>query len=348
MNRPGPRNLITDVPGLLVGHATDERAGTGVTTLVPDGAWAAAVDIRGGGPGVRETETLQPENVTAGVHAVTLAGGSVFGLAAADGVVSRLAARGIGLKLRPDGQPIPIVPTAVLHDLSNPGDKDWGEAPPYRELGRTSVDAAAAEFALGSVGAGRGAMAGYRKGGIGSVSLEFGGLIVGALVAVNPVGSVFMPDGVTYWAWPFEVDGEYGGRLPTGDNRAHDPAPDETRLASLGRLTPGANTTLGVVATNAALTKAELKRIAMMAQDGIARAVRPAHTPFDGDLVFALASGACPLPEDGARWQVIARIGSAAADCVARAIARAVHHASGERSASAVLRSGVAASKAAV
>lgn len=136
-----------------------------------------------------------------------------------------------------------------------------------------------------------------------------------------------MPDGETYWAWPFEIDGEFGGRLPSASGNARDPAPDESRLATLGRLKAGANTTLGVVATNAALTKAEARRVAMMAQDGIARAVRPAHTPFDGDLVFALASGAIALPEDGARWQAISRIGSAAADCLARAIARGVHHA---------------------
>ncbi|HEY0314908.1 MAG TPA: P1 family peptidase [Sphingomonas sp.] len=328
MNRPGRRNLITDVPGLRVGHATDERAGTGVTTLITDGAWVASVDIGGGGPGGRETETLQPENLVAAVHAITLSGGSVFGLAAADGVVARLSAAGVGMRLKPGGHCIPIVPAAVLHDLANAGDKDWGEEPPYRALGRASVDAASVDFALGSVGAGRGAMAGYRKGGIGSVSLDIGdGVIVGALVAANPVGSVFMPDGTTYWAWPFEMDGEYGGRLPVGDNRAHDPAPDETRLASLGRLTAGANTTLGIVATNAALTKSEAKRVAMMAQDGIARAVRPAHTPFDGDLIFALAGGARSLSDGGDRWREIARIGSACADCVARAIARAVHHA---------------------
>jgi L-aminopeptidase/D-esterase-like protein len=328
MNRPGLRNLITDVPGLRVGHATDERAGTGVTTLLPNGAWVAAVDIGGGGPGVRETETLQPENLVTGIHAITLSGGSVFGLAAADGVVARLSARGVGLRLRPEGHFIPIVPAAVLHDLTNPGDKAWGEEPPYRALGRASLEAASEDFALGSVGAGRGAMAGGHKGGIGSVSLDLGdGLIVGALAAANPAGSVFMPDGTTYWAWPFEIDDEYGGRRPTGDNRVHDLLTDESRLGALGRLTAGANTTLGVVATNAALTKSEAKRVAMMAQDGIARAVRPAHTPFDGDLIFALASGERMLSEGGNRWREIARIGSACADCMARAIARAVHNA---------------------
>ena len=327
MLKPGPRNLITDVPGLTVGHATDEAAETGVTTILCDVPWVAAVDVRGGGPGVRETETLAPENLVAGVHAVVLSGGSVFGLAAADGVVVRLSARGIGMKLRPEGHAIPIVPGAVLHDLAR-GRKDWGEEPPYRALGLASVDAAKQDFALGSVGAGRGAMAGYIKGGIGSTSLDLGdGLIVGALVAANPVGSVLMPGSDVYWAWPFEIDGEYGGRLPTGPANAHDPMPEEGRLAGLGRLSPGANTTLAVIATNAALSKAEAKRIAIMAQDGIARAVRPAHMPFDGDLIFALASGAIDLPPDGGRQRAIARIGSAAADCLARAIARGVHHA---------------------
>ena len=181
---------------------------------------------------------------------------------------------------------------------------------------------------MGSIGAGRGARVGHLKGGIGSASLLIGNdIVVGALVAANAVGSALMPDGKTYWAWPFEIDEEYGGRRPTGSANAIDPAPEESRLASLGRLVAGANTTLAVVATNADLTKGEAQRVAMMAQDGIARAVRPAHTPFDGDLVFALASGAVRLPIDGARWQAISRIGSAAADCLSRAIARAVHHA---------------------
>jgi L-aminopeptidase/D-esterase-like protein len=324
--RPGPRNLITDVEGLRVGHATDERAGTGVTVLLCPTPWIAAADIRGGGPGVRETETLAPENVVGGVHAITLSGGSVFGLAAADGVVNRLSARGVGLRLRPDGHYIPIVPTAVLHDLSNAGDKDWGEEPPYRALGAAAVDAASADFALGSVGAGRGAMVGYRKGGIGSASLDLdNGLTVGALVSANAIGSAHMPDGKAFWSWPFEIDGEFGDIAPDLSQRAIDPAPDETRLATLDRLSPGANTTLAIVATNADLDKGEAKRFAMMAQDGIARAVRPAHTPFDGDLVFGLASGALPLGRDSARQAKIARLGSAAADCLARAIARAVY-----------------------
>ncbi|MDH7639828.1 P1 family peptidase [Sphingomonas oryzagri] len=323
--RPGPHNLITDVPGLRVGHATDEAAGTGVTTVLTDGAWVAAVDVRGGGPGVRETDTLAPENLVPGVHAVVLSGGSVFGLAAADGVVARLSMRGVGLRLASEGKALPIVPSAILYDLSGDGDKDWGETPPYRALGLASVDAAAEEFALGSVGAGRGARAGQVKGGIGSVSLDMGdGLMAGALAAVNPVGSVFVPGGEIYWAWPFEIDDEFGGRVPDGTPLAHDPMPAEGRLT---RPQAGTNTTLVVVATNAALDKGEAKRVAMMAQDGIARAVRPAHTPFDGDIVFTIAGGTIALPADAGRQREIARIGSAAADCVARAIARGVFHA---------------------
>ena len=315
---PGPNDLITDVSGLRVGHATSERHGTGATVLLCDGLWPAAADVRGGGPGLREIEVMAPENHVAGIHAITLAGGSVFGLAAADGALVELSAAGIGLAMRPGGPTLPIVPGAILYDLNTPGDKDWGTEPPYRDLGRAAARAAlespsGARFALGSVGAGRGAMAGIAKGGIGSASLCLEhGLVVGALVATNPVGAV-SPDG----AWGFDGD----------------PFPDESRLALLGRLQPGANTTLAVVACNARLDKAEAKRLAMMAQDGLARAIRPVHTPFDGDVVFAMASGAIDLdplcgaaPRTRALW--LARLGAAAADALARAIVKGVRAAS--------------------
>jgi L-aminopeptidase/D-esterase-like protein len=327
MYRPGPKNLITDVPGFTVGHAADERVQSGVTVLRCAKDWPAGVDVRGGGPGTRETEALAPENLVGRAHAVVLAGGSVFGLAAADGVTTALSAEGIGLSLRPGSPAIPIVPAAVLHDLGNGGDKAWGLEPPYRALGAGALRAAAPDFALGSVGAGRGAMAGTVKGGIGSASIDLGGgLIVGAVVAVNSVGSALMPDGVTYWAWPFELNGEFGGSKPPGAQAdAGNPAPDESRLLALERLHPGTNTTLGAVACSAALTTAECTRVAMMAQDGIARALRPAHTLFDGDTVFALASGSVAPGEGQRRALQVSRIGSAAADCMARAIARAVY-----------------------
>lgn len=312
-----------------MGHATDEGARTGVTALLCAADWPAGVDVRGGGPGLRETETLSPENLVGRTHAVVLSGGSVFGLAAADGIASVLSGRNIGLRLKQDSIAIPIVPCAVLHDLGNGGDKRWGATPPYRHLGIRAVEGAGAQFSLGSIGAGRGAMAGLIKGGLGSASLALGdGIIVGALVAVNSVGSAVMPDGKTYWAWAFEIDGEFGGSAPPGAGMdLSDPAPEESRLKALGRLQAGANTTLGVVACNADLSTAECKRVAMMAHDGIARAIRPAHTPFDGDTVFALASGGIELGRDSLRAAHVARIGSAAADCLSRAIARAVHHA---------------------
>jgi len=325
--RSGKLNLISDVPGVLVGHAGDPRSRSGVTTVLFDTAWVAAVDVRGGGPGLRETEALAAENLMGRAHAIVLAGGSVFGLAAADGVAASLSARGIGVRLRGDSTAIPIVPSAVLHDLGNDGDKNWGLSPPYRDLGMRSLAGAAADFSLGSVGAGTGAMAGLIKGGMGSASSLVGEeLVVGALVAVNSVGSVLMPDGKTFWAWPFELNREFGGGgAPTDAMDLGDPIPQESRLRELGRLQPGANTTLGVVACNAALSNVECQRVAMMAQDGLARGVRPAHTPFDGDTVFAVASGALSLPNTEVRAATIARIGSAAADCLSRAIARAVY-----------------------
>jgi L-aminopeptidase/D-esterase-like protein len=327
MYRPGPRNLITDVPGFAVGHATDERVQSGVTVVVCAADWPAGVDVRGGGPGTRETEALAPENLVGRAHAVVLAGGSVFGLAAADGVSAALSAQGIGLTLRPGSPAIPIVPAAVLYDLGNGGDKAWGLEPPYRALGARALQAAGPDFALGSVGAGRGAMAGLVKGGIGSASIDLGrGILVGAVAAVNSVGSALMPDGATYWAWPFELDGEFGSSKPPGAQAdMGNPAPDESRLLAREKLHAGANTTLGVVACSAALTTAECTRVAMMAQDGIARALRPAHTLFDGDTVFALASGAVAPGEGQQRALQVSRIGSAAADCMARAIARAVY-----------------------
>lgn len=327
MFRPGPKNLITDIAGLKVGHATNEHIRSGVTALICGAGWAAGVDVRGGGPGTRETDALAAENLVGRAHAIVLAGGSVFGLAAADGVVASLSTLGIGLQLRLGSPSIPIVPCAVLHDLANGGDKNWGLSPPYRDLGLRASSEAKSDFALGSVGAGRGARAGLVKGGIGSASLDLrDGLIVGALVALNSVGSALMPDGKTYWAWAFELDDEFGGGGPPQDRMdLSDPAPDESRLLAIGRLTQGTNTTLGVVACNANLSTVECKRVAIMAQDGIARAVRPAHTPFDGDTVFAVASGELALKTDSLRAAQVGRIGSAAADCLARAIARAVH-----------------------
>jgi len=323
--RPGSLNLITDVAGLAVGHATDERAATGVTTLIGARPLAAAVDVRGGAPGARETDALAPDALVGHAHAIVLAGGSVFGLAAADSVATELSKAGIGFRLTEHTHATPIVPAAVLHDLGHGGDKHWSE-PPYRELGRESLRGAGTDFALGAIGAGRGARAGQVAGGIGSASLELGdGLVVGALVAVNSIGSALMPDGRTFWSWPFEIDTEFGGERPRAGVSAVDPAPAESRLALIGQLRAGTSTVIGIVATSAPLTGAECRRLAVMAHDGIARGVRPSHTPFDGDVIFAVATGLTRLAEDRLRAAHVARLGSAAADCMARAIARGVY-----------------------
>ena len=328
MPRPGPRNLITDISGLTVGNATDETVKSGVTVLRCTKAFVAAVDIRGGGPATRETDVLDPCNLVGRADAIVLSGGSVFGLAAADGVTQFLSASDVGLHLAPDTPAVPIAPAAALYDLANDGDKNWKDGSPYAALGATACENAAEDFTLGSVGAGRGAMAGTVKGGLGSASITLAdGTLVAALVAANPVGSPLMPDGDTFYAWPWEIEGEFGGRKAPTAGDVTDPFPPFSRMASTS---PGKNTTLGVVATSADLNGAEAKRIAMMAHDGIARAIRPAHTMFDGDVVFSVATAATPLAQNNppARAREVSAIGAAAADCLARAIARGVYHAS--------------------
>jgi L-aminopeptidase/D-esterase-like protein len=315
--RPGPRNLITDVAGLTVGQAQDERVRTGVTVVLPDDRAVAAVDVRGGGPGTRETDALAADTLVEAADAIVLAGGSVYGLAAADAVTAWLGARGRGFALTPGAPTAPIVPAAILFDLANGGDKRWGQTPPYRDLGLTAVKAAELDIALGSLGAGAGAMAGRLKGGVGSASIDAGHYTVGALAAVNSFGSVVRPGGRMFWAAPFEIDDEFGG-LDAESLRA--PA-DDWGLAKR-EANARESTTLGVVATDAELTPAEARRLAVMAQDGLARAIRPVHTPFDGDVVFALATGHRPLPEP--RPVSLTRLGALAADCLARAVARGV------------------------
>lgn len=308
--RPGPRNLIGDVAGLSVGNAADAEARTGVTVLLCEGGAVAAADARGGATGTRELDLLRPECLVERIDAIVLSGGSAHGLAAADGAMQWLAARGRGFPI--GGGAMPIVPAAILFDLDR-GGRNWTGDPPHRRLALAACDGAGAAFALGNAGAGIGAMAGRLKGGLGSASLVGADFTVGALVAANPVGSTVMSDG-TFWAWPFERDGEFGGRRPSDAAAADDGLPAEGRL--------GGHTTLGVVATDAILSKAEALRVAVMAQDGLARAIRPVHTPFDGDVVFAVATGRRALPEP--RALNLARLGSLAADCLARSVARAV------------------------
>jgi L-aminopeptidase/D-esterase-like protein len=301
-------------------------------SLVAPGPRNLITDVRGGAPGTRETDALAPENLVDAADAVVLAGGSVYGLAAADGVTAVLGGAGLGYRMSPaPGVPVsPIVPAAILYDLANGGAKAWGEAPPYRELGAAAVRSAGLQFALGTAGAGAGAMAGRLKGGIGSTSVVTDdGFTVGAIVAVNSFGSVVAPDGRTFWAAPYEIAGEFGALGSAGLVAA----PDDWGLAkgpaaiSAGGGLDGerTNTTIACVATDAALTPAEARRLAIMAQDGLARAIRPAHAPFDGDIVFAFATGKRALGER--RMGELTRLGALAADCLARAIARGVFEA---------------------
>ena len=319
----GSRNLITDVAGLRVGHAEDVAARTGVTVLLADAPATAATDVRGGAPGTRDVLGLDSVSLVDAVDAITLSGGSAFGLDAPSGVQAWLRAKGRGFEIAPGAPRVPIVSGAILFDLANGGDKEWGEVPPYRALGKTAAENAAQDFALGNAGAGLGAIAGCYKGGIGSASsVSDDGFTVGALVAVNSVGSPIIPGTELFWAFPFEQEGEFGGHAPKGPLPPIDlDLPSDMK----GAVRPGGNTTIAIVATDAELTSSELKRIAIMATDGFARALRPVHTPFDGDLVFAVATARREL--SGMRPMGVMRLGHMAADCLARAIARGVYEA---------------------
>jgi len=322
--RPGLRNAITDVGGIRVGQAQDLAVVTGVTVIVPDAPAVCAVDVRGGGPGTRETDALALNTLVDRVDAIVLSGGSVYGLAAADGVCAAIGQAGRGYRFPQFGAEVPaapVIPAAILFDLANGGDKSWGEDPPYRRLGRQALEVAGVEVSQGRAGAGFGAMAGQLPGGVGTASIVTqDGLTIGAIAAVNSFGSVVAGDGRTFWAAPYEVDGEFGGRGSAGLTAAA----DDWGLSKASADGP-VNTTLACIAVDAELTKAEAQRIAVMAQDGMARAIRPIHAPFDGDVVFVLATGAKPLAEP--RPLAVARLGAFAADVLARAIARGVYEA---------------------
>ena len=318
----GPKNLITDVPGLRIGQAHSDRLRSGVTVILPDGGARGACDIRGGGPGTRETETMADWGTVNEVHAITLSGGSALGLDAATGVQSYLREKGIGFAIGP--ATVPIVPQAILFDLINGGDKDWGRHPPYRDMAYEAASAASYDFALGSAGAGYGATVAWREtgmrmmGGLGSASCVMDdGITVGALAAVNAAGTVTIGKTPHFWAAPFEIEGEFGGQG----------FPPEAPPLSAGLIMKRAaaqSTTLAVIATDAALAKADLKRLAMMAHTGMARAIQPVHSPLDGDIVFAISTGDKRL-EGGPVG--LALLGAVAANTLARAIARGVYEA---------------------
>jgi L-aminopeptidase/D-esterase-like protein len=310
------RNLITDVAGVRVGHAADARLGSGVTAILFDAPTTGSVDVRGGGPGTRETALLDPAQTVEGIDAIALSGGSAFGLDAASGVQAQMRDEGRGFVVRTAR--VPIVPAAILFDLLSGGDKSWQRYPPYRELGYDAAKNAAAEFALGSVGAGLGATTVNLKGGIGSASaLTRGGITVGALAAVNAAGSITVGDGPHFWAAPFEQNNEFGGRgLPTSFT--------DSALAMRAKGAPQQNTTLAVVATDAKLSKAQCHRLAIMAQTGLARAIYPVHTPLDGDVVFTAATAHKNLDDPVFS---LTELGTLAANVLARAVARGVYEA---------------------
>ena len=315
------KNLITDVGGIKIGNAHDADVKTGVTVILPHEAALCAVDVRGGGPGTRETDLLGADSTIDKVHAIVLSGGSVFGLAAADAVCAELGAKRIGYEIAPAPVPVsPIVPSAILFDNANGGDKAWGSTPPFAALGRQALENAGTDFAQGKAGAGYGASAGLYPGGLGSASEKVDGFIVGTIIAANPIGSPFMPGTDCFWAWAYEKDGEYGDKRPPADYEYS--VPRDTKLEFLKAA--GASTVIGVVATNAPLTQKQLRRLAVMAQDGIAMAVHPSHTPLDGDTIFALGTS----KEAGSVPPVmLAMLGAAAARCTARALSRGVFEA---------------------
>ncbi len=320
MNRPEATNSITDVTGLEVGHYTSLEAACGVTVILCGEGATTGVDVRGAAPGTRETDLLRPENLVREAHAIVLTGGSVYGLSSADGVVRRLSERGVGFPLE-EGHTAPIVPAAALFDLGRGADY----IPPITaEWGRLACENAHdSPTALGCVGAGTGAVAGGIKGGIGSASERLeSGLTIAALIAVNSLGSVINPATGLAWELGLELEGEFGAaaRRPVA-------IPEPPAKTS-------SNTTIGVIAVDAILTKAQAQKTAQMAHDGLARAIRPAHTMFDGDTIFCVSTGIHELPHEEGVFadpdaQALTEVGRAAADCATRAIVRAIVEARG-------------------
>ncbi len=316
---PGSRNLITDVAGLKVGNASDERLKSGVTVLTADAPFVTSVHVMGGAPGTRETDLLAPDKTVQAVDALVLAGGSAFGLDACSGVTEGLRRDGRGFPV--GAVRVPIVPGAIIFDLINGGDKNWN-LNPYMNLGRQAYETKSENFSLGSVGAGCGALTARHKGGLGSASVEVPGVgVVGALVVVNSIGAVTTPGDRLFWAAPFEMGDEFGGLGPDPKGGYQGPSPS-LKAAALGA-TDKVNTTIAIVATDAPLTKSQCYRFSVMAHDGMARAIVPSHTPMDGDLVFGLSTGA----DDPMDEIALAGIGAAGANCLSRAIARAVFEA---------------------
>jgi D-aminopeptidase len=310
------RNLITDVPGVLVGAADNARLASGVSVVLFETPAAAGIATMGGAPALRDGALLAPEMTVSQVDAFVLSGGSAFGLDASGGVMAWLLKAGRGFAV--GDVRVPIAPGASLFDLLNGGDKNWGARPPYWDLGFAAAANAGREFALGSAGAGYGATTADLNGGLGSTSaISSRGFLVGAMVAVNAVGRATRGSGPHFWAAPYERGDEFGGLgVP-------EKAPADALDMRLKHDAP-ANTTIAIVATDARLSKAQMKRVAIMAQDGVALALRPAHAPMDGDIVFAATTSRAAREPD---LRDLAEIGMLAAECLARAIARGVYEA---------------------
>ncbi|MEL7108169.1 MAG: P1 family peptidase [Pseudomonadota bacterium] len=325
MSQPGKNNLITDIDGILVGNAHDAAAKTGTSVILCETPSVGAVAVAGGGPGTRETDLLTSDKLVEQIDAVVLSGGSAYGLGAADGVAAALGAqgRGFGLVDRSGVPKTPIVAGAILYDLANHGDKNWGDTPPYATLGKAALAEASSDpFPLGRSGAGFGALAGRHAGGLGSASIVTAdGMSVGALVAVNSFGSVYMPGTEAFWAWPYEVAQEFGGARPPSTYAAD----AEDWGAAKQNPHVGQNTTIACIATDIALTPGQANRVAQMALAGMARAIRPVFAPFDGDVVFVISTAKQPLPDPESLS--LARLGELAANTLARAIARGVYEA---------------------
>jgi len=320
MSKPSPKNSITDIKGLKVGNAQDDILKSGVTVLLCDEPMIASVAVHGGGPGARDTELLSPENTVEAIDALVLSGGSAFGLDAASGVQAYLREQNRGFRVGDVN--VPIVPQAILFDLINGGNKNWGKYPPYRELGYEAAQNASTAFEAGTMGAGTGALVAGLKGGLGSASIKLeNGITIAALFAVNALGSPLIGDTKHFHAAVFEKNNEYGGHgLPS-------PMPDNSDSVNIKfreQASSVSNTTIGIIATDAVLTKAQAKRLAIAAHDGIARAIYPAHTPFDGDLVFAIASGGSGISPSKNDWTDMS---AHAANVTARAITSGVYSA---------------------
>ena len=298
----GHKNHIVDVPGISVGHSQDLKAKTGVTIVVPERPCVTAIDCRGGSPGTRETDSLNPENLGGHAHAIVLSGGSAPGLSSADGV-SRF--------FQSKGSLIPIIPAAIIYDLHEGTDILNVD---YRELGYEACTSIGQNINQGKIGAGIGAWSGKHHGGVGSVSITKDDFLVGSITVVNSFGSTMLPNDSAFWAWPFEQNNEYGNLKPSFDGITLD--------YKIPKFPEYKNSTLSVVATNAKLTCSQAKRVAIMAHAGMGRVIRPCYGPTDGDVIFVISTGKVELKNIK---QSIALLGMMSADCVSRSIARAIY-----------------------